>query len=239
MKGHTNTVAGVKVSPDGRWAASASYDGSVRLWPMQDEGDAVVLKGHKRNVISVEFVDGGAVLASAGIGGDILLWDVDSGETVGALEGHTTAAGSLQLDPDGDRLWSLGYDGRILVHSLADRSIEREIEVAETRPIHDVPVDGRQPTGHDVLRRGGGLLHGAIRAYRCGYDEGEGYVRRGVLPGWQFARRRVGRRQDSRVACRRLARPLVVYDLFGLIPIRANTTVFSLTKHSGFRPSPE
>ena len=101
---------------------------------MRDEGDAVVLKGHKRNVISVEFVDGGAVLASAGIGGDILLWDVDSGETVGALEGHTTAAGSLQLDPDGDRLWSLGYDGRILVHSLADRSIEREIEVAEARP---------------------------------------------------------------------------------------------------------
>ena len=101
---------------------------------MRDEGDAVVLKGHKRNVISVEFVDGGAVLASAGIGGDILLWDVDSGETVGALEGHTTAAGSLQLDPDGDRLWSLGYDGRILVHSLADRAIEQEIEVAEARP---------------------------------------------------------------------------------------------------------
>ena len=32
------------------------------------------------------------------------------------------------------RLWSLGYDGRILVHSLANRSVEREIEVAEDRP---------------------------------------------------------------------------------------------------------
>ena len=133
-KGHTNTVAAVRTSPDGRLAASASYDGTVRLWPLEDEGDAVVLKGHKKNVISVEFVDGGATLASAGIGGDILLWDVASGESIGALEGHTTAAGSLQLDPDGRRLWSLGYDGRILVHSLIDRSVEREIPVAEERP---------------------------------------------------------------------------------------------------------
>ena len=134
LKGHTNTVAAVKVSPDGRWAASASYDGSVRLWRMQDGGDAVVLKGHKRNVISVEFFDGGATLASAGIGGEILLWDVENGETIGALEGHTTASGSLQLDPSGKGLWSLGYDGRILVHSLADRSVERDIPVAEERP---------------------------------------------------------------------------------------------------------
>ena len=133
-KGHTNTVAGIRISPDGRWAASASYDGSVRLWPLQGDEDVKVLKGHKRNVVSVEFVDGGATLASAGVGGDILLWDVESGETVGALEGHGTAAGSLQLDPDGERLWSLGYDGRILVHTLGDRAVEREIEVAEERP---------------------------------------------------------------------------------------------------------
>ena len=77
---------------------------------------------------------GERTLASVGIGGEILLWDVESVKTTGALEGHTTAAGSLQLDPSGGRLWSLGYDGRILVHSLGDRSVEREIEVAEERP---------------------------------------------------------------------------------------------------------
>ena len=167
---------------------------------MRDESDAVVLKGHKRNVISVEFVDGGAVLASAGIGGDILLWDVDSGETVGTLGGHTTAAGSLQLDPDGDRLWSLGYDGRILVHSLADRSIEREIEVAEARPfMMCLSLDGSRL---GMTYSGGAAVYstGPFERIVCGHDEGEGYVRRRVLPGRQFACRRVGRRQDSRLA---------------------------------------
>ena len=207
LKGHTNTVAAVRISPDGRWAASASYDGSVRLWPMENGGDARVLKGHKRNVISVEFVDGGAVLASAGIGGDILLWDVDSGETVGALEGHTTAAGSLQLDPDGDRLWSLGYDGRILVHSLADRSIEREIEVAEERPFMTCLSSDGSRLG--MTYSGGAAVYSTepVRAYRCGYDEGEGDVRRRVLPGRQLACRRVGRRQDPCVARLRIECP--------------------------------
>ncbi len=135
LKGHRNTIAAVKVSPDGGWAASASYDGSVGVWSMEsDDVEPRMLKGHKRNVVSVEFLDGGATIASSGIGGEILLWDVESGEAIGTLAGHTTASGSLQAAPDGGLLWSLGYDGRILAHSLADRTIEREIGVNEERP---------------------------------------------------------------------------------------------------------
>jgi WD40 repeat protein len=36
LLGHEGTVFGLAVSPDGRWIASATDGGSIRLWPMPD-----------------------------------------------------------------------------------------------------------------------------------------------------------------------------------------------------------
>src|SRR6056297_1173062 len=49
---HRGKVAGVAVSPDGAWIASASWDGSIGLWPVAG-GAARFLAGHDGPVTDV------------------------------------------------------------------------------------------------------------------------------------------------------------------------------------------
>src|SRR5262249_4499590 len=49
LEGHEGPIAALAVSRDGGWLASASWDHTVRLWPLQS-GDARVLTGHQDNV---------------------------------------------------------------------------------------------------------------------------------------------------------------------------------------------
>src|SRR5689334_18940104 len=47
LKGHTAPIAALAVSPDGKMLASASWDHTIRLWPLGG-GDARVLQGHSQ-----------------------------------------------------------------------------------------------------------------------------------------------------------------------------------------------
>ena len=47
LDGHSGPIAGLAVSGDGKWLASASWDHSVRLWPLAG-GAPRVLEGHAR-----------------------------------------------------------------------------------------------------------------------------------------------------------------------------------------------
>jgi cytochrome c len=58
LEGHEGPIAALAVSPDGAWLASASWDHTVRLWPLRS-GDARVLTGHQDNVNGGAFLPDG------------------------------------------------------------------------------------------------------------------------------------------------------------------------------------
>lgn len=77
LKGHEAKVIDVAVSPDGKFAASASWDRTVGLWRLEDGTLVARLQGHEGPVNAVAFSADGSHLYSASYDGSIRLWRID------------------------------------------------------------------------------------------------------------------------------------------------------------------
>jgi WD40 repeat protein len=104
--GHTALVASVAFSPDGLRLASASYDGTVKVWDSATGQESLTLKGHTGEVNSVTFSPDGQRLASASSDQTVKVWDAATGEESLTLKGHTRGVTSVAFSPDGQRLAS-------------------------------------------------------------------------------------------------------------------------------------
>jgi WD40 repeat protein len=134
FRGHEGTVYAVDLSPDGKLLASASKDGTVRLWDVAARKPRAVLGGHQGAVYCVALSPDGTLLASGGEDRTVRLWDVATGQLRSILRGHDNEVNCLAFSPDRQLLASAGKDKTIRLWEL------RNAQVVATLPGHDDQV---------------------------------------------------------------------------------------------------
>jgi WD40 repeat protein len=127
----------VQISED--LLASASYDGSVRIWNLTTNTCKFILSGHIYPAYGLKKINS-QILASGSADSTIKLWDITTGQEIRTLTGHTSYIHwSLDL-LNSQTLISGSYDGTVRVWDWSTGDCLRTINTPTSYQIYSLAV---------------------------------------------------------------------------------------------------
>ncbi|GAA2470905.1 hypothetical protein GCM10010406_03110 [Streptomyces thermolineatus] len=127
LDGHADTVRDIAWSADGRLLATASRDGTARVYDAASGRSLCVLPCDGAMVESVSFSPDAARLATVGRDQVVRVWDVASGEPVQQLTGAGGIGRQVAWSPDGTRVAATFKDEVVRVWEADTGRLVREL----------------------------------------------------------------------------------------------------------------
>jgi len=118
LVGHEGVISGLALTPDARYAVSASEDCTIKVWDLQTGRDVRTLRSSMGKVSCVAIAPDGQQVISASEDGRLRVWDLSSGQIVRTMLVHTGKALAVAITPDGSRAVSGSNHGNIGVWNL-------------------------------------------------------------------------------------------------------------------------
>jgi WD40 repeat protein len=115
LTGHGHIVRALKISADGQWLASGSWDQTIKIWHLESGKLIRTLKGHTDKVYAIALSPDEQIIASSSADQTIKLWHFDSGELLATFTGHTDIVTALTFTSSGDMLVSGSLDKTIKI----------------------------------------------------------------------------------------------------------------------------
>lgn len=110
FQGHKSEVFSVVLSPDKKRLASASKDGTARIFDVSSGRTLAVLQGHMGRILSVAFAPDGRRILTGSLDGTARIWDAFSGAQLFQLTGHEAGVHRARFDASGGRVVTTSSD---------------------------------------------------------------------------------------------------------------------------------
>ncbi|KAK4537760.1 hypothetical protein CDCA_CDCA14G3785 [Cyanidium caldarium] len=224
LSGHEGPITALSLGgAHGGLLASASWDGTVRLWNLFAAGSRVdcqvLAHPQRREVLDVAFHPDGRQLVSAVADGTLVLWDTHEAEVMATVDVRRDARQAGARDAVYFSRVAYSADGEYLVAGGGDASAVCVYAAATQQRVAQYPLtSGSNNSNHDNIR------NGAAEREREAEAEGDVVALREarrtlhtLLPGARSTRRTTSPLRVRHLACCRTAQTwAVVTDTDGL-----------------------
>jgi WD40 repeat protein len=151
LKGHTDFVRGLAVTPDGTRIVTGSDDNTARVWDASTGAEKLRLDGHTRPVSVVAVTPDGAGIVTGSDDNTARVWDASTGAEKLRLDGHTGPVRGVAVTPDGAHIVTGSEDTTVRVWNAGTGAEQRQLKghTDYVRGVAVTPDGARIVTGSD------------------------------------------------------------------------------------------
>ncbi|MCB0099250.1 MAG: WD40 repeat domain-containing protein, partial [Caldilineaceae bacterium] len=149
---------------DSRLLASASHDGTLRIWQVEPDAQLYVLDG-QGPLLAVAFSPDGTQLAGGGYSSKVYVWDALQGQILCTFIGHTDEVNAVSFHPNGRTLASAGSDGHIYLWEIRSGGVHPTSRLRESpilKPLQMLAPLQKSPIWSLAFSPDGKLLAGGM-----------------------------------------------------------------------------